>query len=433
MTARASGALASEPVPMPSAIGIRPTTVQMLVIRMGRSRVRPPSITASRTPWPCRRNSFMYSTSSTPFDTTMPTIMMMPMKDVTLSVVRVRNSDQMTSNIPSGTENMMMKGSRSERNCEAMTMYTRMMASKEVNFRLPKASRCCWICPVSWNWKPGGRGRALSLSSMSCAIEPKSLPWRGGDLDEALLVLALDHDGPDPLLDLGHRAERDGPSAVTDDEEPREVLRRRPVGFVQLHDHIILVTGSWIRENRGVEADITSQRDQGGLGDVSLAEPRHRRLFPVDDDIVLRVVLLAADEGVGDARDVHERPRDLAAEVPGVPEVIAELFHLDGRVRAGVQHTAHDAPELDAIHRAGKLGGELRADVCKNFLVIPRPFVRVGEIHLYLRGVWPGVSGKEAGAPARYADGGDDRVDLSRLGRSPDDLLHLPDDPLGLL
>jgi len=55
-------------------------------------------------------------------DTTMPTIMMMPMKDVTLSVVRVRKSAQMTPIIPSGTENMMMNGSRSERNCEAMTM-----------------------------------------------------------------------------------------------------------------------------------------------------------------------------------------------------------------------------------------------------------------------------------------------------------------------
>ena len=56
----------------------------------------------------------MYSTSRTPFDTTMPTIMMIPMKDVTFSVVRVRKSAQMTPIIPSGTENMMMKGSRSD-------------------------------------------------------------------------------------------------------------------------------------------------------------------------------------------------------------------------------------------------------------------------------------------------------------------------------
>ena len=52
----------------------------------------------------------------------MPTIMMMPMNDVTLSVVFVRNSAQMTPIMPSGTENMMTKGSSSERNWEAMTM-----------------------------------------------------------------------------------------------------------------------------------------------------------------------------------------------------------------------------------------------------------------------------------------------------------------------
>ncbi len=52
----------------------------------------------------------------------MPTIMMIPMNDVTLSVVLVRNSAQMTPIMPSGTENMMMNGSRSDLNCEAMTM-----------------------------------------------------------------------------------------------------------------------------------------------------------------------------------------------------------------------------------------------------------------------------------------------------------------------
>ena len=71
---------------------------------------------------PRRLSSFMYSTSSTPFETTMPTIMMMPMKDVVVRVVRVRNRAQMTPIMPSGTENMMMKGSRSERNWDAMTM-----------------------------------------------------------------------------------------------------------------------------------------------------------------------------------------------------------------------------------------------------------------------------------------------------------------------
>ena len=47
MTARASGRLVSLPSPMPSAIGIRPTMVAMVVIRIGRSRVRPASMVAS--------------------------------------------------------------------------------------------------------------------------------------------------------------------------------------------------------------------------------------------------------------------------------------------------------------------------------------------------------------------------------------------------
>ena len=64
----------------------------------------------------------MYSTRSTPFETTIPTIMMMPMKDVVDSVVRVRNSARMTPMSPMGTENMMMNGSFSERNWDAMTM-----------------------------------------------------------------------------------------------------------------------------------------------------------------------------------------------------------------------------------------------------------------------------------------------------------------------
>jgi hypothetical protein len=38
------------------------------------------------------------------------------------SVVRVRKSARITPISPIGTENMMMKGSLSDRNCEAMTM-----------------------------------------------------------------------------------------------------------------------------------------------------------------------------------------------------------------------------------------------------------------------------------------------------------------------
>ena len=63
--------------------------VAMVVIRIGRRRVRPASTVASRSGLPARRSTLAKSTSSTPFETTMPTIMMMPMKLLTESVVPV--------------------------------------------------------------------------------------------------------------------------------------------------------------------------------------------------------------------------------------------------------------------------------------------------------------------------------------------------------
>ena len=122
MTARASGMLVSLPSPMPSAMGSRPAMVAMVVMRMGRSRVFPACTVASTSGCPRSRRTRAKSTSSTPFDTTMPTIMMMPMKLFTLSVVPVSQSAMNTPLTPSGTENMMTSGSSSDRNCEARIM-----------------------------------------------------------------------------------------------------------------------------------------------------------------------------------------------------------------------------------------------------------------------------------------------------------------------
>jgi hypothetical protein len=122
ITAMASGWFASVPTPKASAMGRRPTTVVSVVMRIGRSRIRPARGTATCSGSPWRRRSLMYSTSRTPFDTTMPTIMMMPMNDVVESVVLVRYSAQKTPMSPMGTENMIVKGSLSERNWDASTM-----------------------------------------------------------------------------------------------------------------------------------------------------------------------------------------------------------------------------------------------------------------------------------------------------------------------
>ena len=78
---------------------------------------------ASMSGLPRARSTFAKSTSSTPFDTTMPTIMMIPMKLFTLRAwCPVRYSARNTPVTPSGTLNMITSGSISDLNCDASTM-----------------------------------------------------------------------------------------------------------------------------------------------------------------------------------------------------------------------------------------------------------------------------------------------------------------------
>ena len=80
------------------------------------------SIVASMSGVPRRRRTFAKSTSKTPFETTIPTIMMMPIALLTLIVVFVAASIANTPLTPSGTLNMMTSGSSSDLNCDASTM-----------------------------------------------------------------------------------------------------------------------------------------------------------------------------------------------------------------------------------------------------------------------------------------------------------------------
>ena len=57
--------------------------------------------------------------------------------------------------------------------------------------------------------------------------------------------------------------------------------------------------------------------------------PAHGRLLPVHHDVELGVVLLAADEDVGDPGDLLDRRGRPPGRVLGVLEVVAELLHLD--------------------------------------------------------------------------------------------------------
>ena len=119
--------------------GTSPSTVAMVVIRIGRSRVRPASIVASMIEMPRARSTLAKSTRSTPLDTTIPTIMMIPMKLLTESLVPETYSIRNTPEMPRGTLNMMTSGSTSDLNCDASTMYTSASAMSAAKMRPLKA------------------------------------------------------------------------------------------------------------------------------------------------------------------------------------------------------------------------------------------------------------------------------------------------------
>ncbi len=89
----------------------------MAVIRMGRRRVRPASIAASRAPAPVRaRISLAKLTTRMELDTEMPTDMIAPIRDSTLMVVPVKASIHNMPTSAPGTAIMMISGSTQDWN-----------------------------------------------------------------------------------------------------------------------------------------------------------------------------------------------------------------------------------------------------------------------------------------------------------------------------
>src|SRR5216117_281089 len=145
----------------------------------------------------------------------------------------------------------------------------------------------------------------------------------------------LDLDRPRRLGDLGDRGEQNG-AVVGGDEEPAEIVGRLPVRLVELDDEVVLVARPRVGEDRGVDAGVRVQGEERGLRDVTLREPGGRRLLPVDPDIELWIVRVAADVDVGHAlRRLHD-PCDLTREGLGGREVVPEDLHLDRRLRTEV-------------------------------------------------------------------------------------------------
>ena len=113
------GARISAPCPRARAKGSIPNIMARVVIKIGRSLVRPAAIRASRRSIPRERRVFVKSTSRMAFFVTKPMSMMSPMRDIMLTVSRVSKSIPAMPTIESGRENMMARGSMKDSNWAA--------------------------------------------------------------------------------------------------------------------------------------------------------------------------------------------------------------------------------------------------------------------------------------------------------------------------
>ena len=120
MMARANGTLASPPAD-PMAIGNNANQVVIEVIKIGRSRTSAASRIASRGDLPSVTNRFAKSIKTIDYSTTIPTIMMIPMKAIIDKCVPVAVSTTTTPMKPSGTVSSTMRGSRKLRNWATIT------------------------------------------------------------------------------------------------------------------------------------------------------------------------------------------------------------------------------------------------------------------------------------------------------------------------
>ena len=123
MTTTASGVERKPPLPpMPSAMGMSARIVAMAVMRIGRRRRRPPSMTAVRASMPLRRNCSTRSSSTMALVTTMPISMSRPMRLGMPRLVPVMTSASTAPTAANGMLTSRMNGFSRLRNVATMMM-----------------------------------------------------------------------------------------------------------------------------------------------------------------------------------------------------------------------------------------------------------------------------------------------------------------------
>ena len=148
MTAMPSGARNCAPSPRPSATGIIPAMRANVVIRIGRNRIAPASMSASRRGFPSfSRAHFAKSMSRIAFFATMPISIITPISVMMLIVLPVIASETITPISDNGNEIMIATGSKNEPNCTTKIKYISIRATPSAKKICPNTSPVSFASP----------------------------------------------------------------------------------------------------------------------------------------------------------------------------------------------------------------------------------------------------------------------------------------------
>ena len=179
ITALPNGARKSAPSPAPIATGIMPAISAKVVMRIGRRRIAPPSIRASRSDSPSRsRDHLAKSMSRIAFLATMPMSRITPIRLMMFSVSPVASSISTTPISDSGSDIRIASGSMNDPNCITRIRYISSTAVPSAANTWPKTSAWSLASPPWRSSYPSG-------SSLRIGARATSMSARTSDSDRS--------------------------------------------------------------------------------------------------------------------------------------------------------------------------------------------------------------------------------------------------------
>ena len=285
--------------------------------------------------------------------------MMTPMYACRLNVVPVSLSAATTPMAASGTENMMMNGSRSDSYCDAMTAYTRRIARISTHWSCWNA----WPCASTSAPKPAVNscGTRSSGNRALMALTASLSATCGSDVTRTMRswFLRWISVGPVWLRNCKQVLRLEDLSLRRADQDVVDVVDAVAIFLAQPHDDRVLV--AVLSEERRLRA---ADARPDAVGDVAHAQPEERGLRPIDQDRELGPAVVAADPHVADFRHpVHDGLRR-DGQALADREVVAADFERQTAVAAATATTATAAAAAteQPRHRLVAAGGARRDD-----------------------------------------------------------------------